>query len=463
MHRPGASTAISLNPASVDIDQFREKLSGIVIVPGDAGYDEARRVWNGMVDKRPAIIVFCVATADVVEAVVFARSRGFLVSVRAGGHNVAGCSVCDGGIVIDLSRMKGIEVDPVRRIARAEAGLNLGEFDVATQAYGLATTMGVNSDTGIAGLTLGGGFGKLGRKHGLTCDNLVAAEVVTADGRPLRASATENADLFWGIRGGGGNFGIVTTFEYRLHPVGPKLHTCAVLYSYDRALDAMRFYQAFSSTAPDELSADAALVTMPSGERFFSVSACYVGPVEAGERVTKPLREFGAPVETRLVEKPYLEIQSAGDAIFPRGRRYYWKAQFLRELTDKAIETMLRAYAMAPSTSALLVFQQVGGAISRVPLSATPYVNRDALYDCFPVSIWDDPADDGANIQWARDVWAAVKPFSTGGVYANNLGEEGEDRVHAAFGENYPRLVALKDKYDPTNLFCLNQNIRPTV
>ncbi|SEA59151.1 FAD-binding oxidoreductase [Paraburkholderia sartisoli] len=407
------------------------------------------------------MIVFCADADDVIEAVTFARSANHLVAVRSGGHNVAGLSVCDDAIVIDLSRMKRIAVDPVRRVARAEAGLSLGEFDAATQAHGLATTMGVNSDTGIAGLTLGGGFGKLGRKHGLACDNLLAAEIVLADGRLLRASADENADLFWGLRGGGGNFGIVTAFEYRLHPVGPMIRVCSVLHPYERARDAMRFYYRFSANAPDELSVDAAFVTAPSGERMFSISACYCGEVEAGERAVQPLLEHGTPVERELAMVPYLQLQSRGDSLFPRGRRYYWKAQFLRDLGDAAIDTLLGAYAHTPTIASLLVLQHVGGAIARVPASATPYANRDANYDCFPISIWDDPSDDDAAIQWAREVWNAIKPFSTGGVYVNNLGDEGEDRVRAAYGENHLRLTALKNTYDPTNLFRLNQNIRP--
>jgi FAD/FMN-containing dehydrogenase len=443
-----------------EVGRLRHIIQGDVVVPGDAGYDPARKVWNGMVDKRPAAVIFCVGAKDVISAVNFASTRGLPVAVRAGGHNVAGNSVCDSGVVIDLSRMKRIEVDPVRRVARAEAGLNLGEFDAATQAHGLATTMGVNADTGIAGLTLGGGFGRLGRKHGLACDNLVAAEIVTADGRLLRASASEYADLFWAIRGGGGNFGVVTTFEYRLHPVGPLLLAGAVVHPWDRAREAMRFYDAFASTAPDTLSLDAALVTTPSGERFFSMSACYVGPIREGERVLAPLRAHGAPVEDRIAPAPYVQIQSAGDALFPRGRRYYWKAQFLRDLTDGAIDTLIAAYATAPPES-LLVLQQVGGAIARVPAAETPYANRDALYDCFPVAIWDDPSADDAYIGWARALWEAMRPFSTGGVYANNLGEEGADRVQAAYGENYPRLAAVKKKYDPTNFFRLNQNIQP--
>jgi FAD/FMN-containing dehydrogenase len=437
------------------------RLKGNVVLPGSAGYDEARKVWNGAIDKRPAMIAYCAGAEDVARAVAFARSRDICIAVRSGGHNVAGLSVCDGGMVIDLSQMKQIEVDPVRRIARAEAGLNLGEFDRATQEHGLATTMGVNSDTGIAGLTLGGGFGKLGRKYGLTCDNLIAAEVVTAEGKILRASATEHPDLFWGLRGGGGNFGIVTAFEYRLHAIGTSLLVASALHRYDGAREAMRFYDEFARRAPDEADVDAALVTLPSGERFFSITGCYVGSHHDGERALSPIVRFGSPVETRLATVPYLEIQSGGDALFPRGRRYYWKAQFLREIGAGAIDALLDAYAKAPNTSSLLVFQHVGGAIARVPTPDSPYANRDAAFDCFPVAIWDDSADDDANMRWARELWSAVRPYSTGGVYANNLGEEGEDRVRDAYGENYARLAALKTRYDPTNLFRLNQNIRP--
>jgi FAD/FMN-containing dehydrogenase len=443
-----------------DAALLRRTVRGEVVVPGDVAYDQARKVWNGMVDRHPAAVVYCAGSDDVVAAVNFARSRFLLVAVRAGGHNIGGASVCDGGLVIDLSRMKQIEVDPIKRTALAQAGLNLGEFDAATQAHGLATTMGVNGDTGIAGLTLGGGFGKLGRKHGLACDNLISAEIVTADGRLLRASATEHPDLFWAIRGGGGNFGIVTSFEYQLFPIGPILLAGSILYAYNRARDAMRFYHAFARSAPDELSLDAALATMPSGERVFSISVCYVGPIDEGERITKPLRAYGAPIQDQIAPRSYVEIQSAGDATFPRGRRYYWKAQFLRELSNAAIDTLLAAYVTAPAES-LLVLQHVGGAITRVPVNATPYANRDALYDCFPISIWDDPAEDTTRIRWARELWDAMQPFSTGGVYANNLGEEGTERIEAAYGENYARLVALKNKYDPTNFFRLNQNIKP--
>jgi FAD/FMN-containing dehydrogenase len=447
--------------SSTDAAHLKQKFRGGLILPNHAGYAKACRVWNGMVDKKPAMIAYCAGAADVVSAIEFARARNLRPAVRSGGHNVAGACLCNGGLVIDLSRMKRIEIDPARRLARAEAGLTLGEFDAATQAHGLATTMGVNSDTGIAGLTLGGGIGKLGRKYGLSCDNLVSVEIVTADGHLLTASATENAELFWGLRGGGGNFGIVTAFVYRLYPVGPRLLAGSVVYDYAQARDAMRFLAAFAHEAPDALSLDAALVTTPSGESVFSISACYAGPIEEGERAVAPLRKFGKPIDDRIAPIPYLRIQAAGDPIFPRGRRYYWKAQFLRELADGAIDAMLAAFPGAPSISSLLVLQHVGGAIARVPASETAYGNRDALYDCFPISIWDDPAADEANIRWARALWDAIHPFSTGGVYANNLGDEGEERVKSAYGANYPRLAALKGRYDPDNFFRMNQNVRP--
>jgi FAD/FMN-containing dehydrogenase len=448
-----------------DFTRLQRQLRGDLVLPNHAGYAEARRVWNGMIDKHPAAIAYCASPDDAIAAVSFARSHGVPASVRAGGHNIAGCCLCDGGLVIDLSRMKGISVDADRRIARAEAGLTLGEFDAATQRYGWATTMGVNSDTGIAGLTLGGGFGKLGRKYGLACDNLIAADVVMADGRSMRASAEENADLFWAIRGGGGNFGIVTAFEYRLHPVGPSILRARLSYDLESARDALRIYDEFCRTARDVISADAALATTPSGERLFGISICHVGPLDEAkseiDRVLKPFMSKTKALDVQIAADPYLSIQSAGDATFPRGRRYYWKAQFLREISEAAIDTLLRLYVTAPSTASLVVLQQVGGAIARVPVAATAYAQRDAAFDCFPIAIWDDPGADAANMRWAREFSAAMQPFSTGGVYVNNLGDEGEERVRAAYGENFQRLVALKQKFDPTNFFNLNQNIKP--
>ncbi|MDR3534375.1 MAG: FAD-binding oxidoreductase [Rhodopila sp.] len=450
-------------PLSLDaaVERLRTHLAGDVLLPDADGYDAARLVWNGIIDKRPAAILFCKSAEDVVQAVNVARATGLPVAVRGGGHNIAGASVCDGGLVIDLSRMKAVRVDPKRRTVRAEAGLTLGEFDTATQAHGLATTMGVNSDTGIAGLTLGGGFGRLGRKHGLACDNLLSAEIVLADGRMVTASATENPDLLWAIRGGGGNFGIVTAFTYRLHPLGPRILGGLLLHDFAHAREVLRFYRDFAAGAPDEVSADAVFLTMPEGQRMLALSICYAGPVEDGERALAPLRAFGTPVADMIAPVAYTGLQASADPLFQRGRRYYWKAQFLKLLPDAAIDALMDGFARAPLPLSLMVLQQVGGAIARVGGDATAYGNRDAAYDCFPVSIWESPAEDERQIAWARDCWTAMRPFGTGGVYANNLGDEGEDRVRAAYGPNYARLSVLKAKYDPDNLFRLNQNIQP--
>ena len=442
------------------IAAFGRQLAGTLVRQDGEGYDAARAVWNGMVDRRPLLIAYCATAADVVQAVAFARTTGILTAVRSGGHNVAGSSLCDGGLVIDLSRMNRVSVDPGKRMARAEGGALLADLDAATQAHGLATTTGVNSDTGLIGLTLGGGIGRLGRKHGLSCDNMLSAEIVMPDGRVVTASSDENADLFWGLRGGGGNFGIVTAITYRLHPVGPTVLAGSLIYEWKRARDALRLYASFSTTAPDELCMDAALLTLPDGGHGFAISTFYAGPLNDGERALRPLRE-ALPAAGQIGPISYAQLQKAGDASFPRGHRFYWKAQFLRQLADGAIDMLIDRFPTVPSPRSFFVFQQVGGAISRVSPSATAYVNRDAAYDCFPVSIWTDPAADEANIAWAREMYAAMRPFATGGVYVNNLGDEGEDRVKAAYGENYDRLAVLKRKYDPDNLLRLNQNIRP--
>jgi FAD/FMN-containing dehydrogenase len=443
------------------IERLRAHLPGGVLLPGAPTYEAARRVWNGFVDKRPAAILRCTCDEDVVEAVNVARETGLIVAVRSGGHSIGGASVCDGGLVIDLSAMKAIVVDRERRIARAEPGLRLGEFDATTQAHGLATTMGVNSDTGIAGLTLGGGIGRLARKYGLACDNLISARLVLADGRMVTASADENPDLFWAIRGGGGNFGIVTGFEYRLHPLGPQILGGLVLHDFARAREVLRFYREFSAAAPDEVSADAVFLTSPDGQRLLAISACYVGPIAEGERALGPLRRFGPPVQDLIAPVTYTALQASADPLFPTGRRYYFKAQFLRHLSDAAIDTLIDGFARVTSPFSLVVLQQVGGAVARVAPDATAYANRDAAYDCFAAAIWEDEAQDERQIAWARGVWEAMRPHGSGGVYANNLGEEGEERVRAAYGANYVRLSKLKAKYDPSNLFRLNQNIRP--
>jgi FAD/FMN-containing dehydrogenase len=443
------------------LESFRHRLSGVLVCPGDQNYEAARAVWNGMIDRRPALIAYCAKRQDVIEAVDFARTTGILTAVRSGGHNIAGASLCDGGLVIDLSPMNRVTVDPASRTARAEGGALLADLDAATQAHGLATTTGVNSDTGLIGLTLGGGIGRLGRKHGLSCDNMLSAEIVTADGQVLNASEHENADLFWGLRGGGGNFGIVTAITYRLHPLGPTVLAGSLVYEWKSVRDALRLYAEFSAAAPDALCADAALITMPDGSHGFAISAFYAGPMDDGERILRPLRQALTPVADRIGPISYVQLQKAGDASFPRGHRFYWKAQFLREITKAAADPLIDRFPSVPSPRSFFVFQQVGGAIGRVPRAATAYANRGAAYDTFPVSIWTDPAADEANMAWAREMYGALRPFAMEGVYVNNLGDEGDDRVKAAYGENYDRLVTLKRKYDPNNLFRLNQNVRP--
>jgi FAD/FMN-containing dehydrogenase len=443
------------------VQEFAAGLRGELVRPEDDGYDTTRAIFNGMVDKRPAMIVRCVGASDVIQGVDFARTHDLLLSVRSGGHSVAGNAVSDGGLMLDLSPMKGIRVDPVRRTAQAQAGLTLGEFDHETQAFGLATTLGVVSVTGIAGLTLGGGLGWLNGKHGLACDNLLSADVVTADGRLLTASDEENEDLYWGIRGGGGNFGVVTLFEYQLHPVGPVLGG-GLRYSAAQARDFLRFYDEFASTCPDELSTAASLGQAPDGSVVAGVAVCYCGPVETGERVLHPLRTFGSPLEDNIQPMSYRALQTAPDAGFPLGRQHYWKSSYLKHLSDEAIEVMLRFLTEMPSPISGVGLQQMHGAASRVDPAATAFPHRDEHYDFLILSQWADPSDSEENIRWTRALFEAMEPFFEEGVYVNNLGEEGEERVREAYGENYGRLVALKDKYDPTNIFRLNQNIKPT-
>lgn len=451
---------VTVELAETAVEDFRAELQGELLHQGHPDYDAARRVYNVMIDKRPALIVRCRGVADVIAAVNFARTHDALVAVRCGGHNVAGSSTCDGGLVIDLSPMKGIRVDPVRRTVRAEGGVTWGELDRETQVFGLATTGGVFSTTGIGGLTLGGGIGYLNRKHGLSCDNLLSADVVTADGRVLVASAAENDDLFWALRGGGGNFGVVTSFEYRLHPVGPVLAGMLV-HPLDRAKEALRFYRDFAATAPDEVRVDASLGTSPDGPGL-AIVVCYCGSVEEGERVLRPLRQFGPPVEDTIAPVPYKTIQTLLEAVIPPGYCHYWKSSFLRELSDDAISTAVDSFPTVSSPQSLVIIEHLGGAISRVGEQDTAYSHRYARYTFLVASIWADPAESAKHIEWARNLWGATQPFLDDAVYVNYLGEgEGETRVRAAYGANYERLVALKSKYDPNNLFRLNQNIRP--
>jgi FAD/FMN-containing dehydrogenase len=442
--------------------KLQASLRGELLRAGDKTYDETRKVWNGMVDHRPALIARCAGTADVIEAVSFARDHDLLVSVRGGGHNIAGKAVCTGGLMIDLSQMRSVAVDPHNRTARVEGGATLGELDGATQPSGLATTAGVVTHTGVAGLTLGGGVGRLARKYGLACDNLRSAELVTAEGQVVKTSVTENPDLFWGVRGAGPNFGVATSFEFQLRPVGPGVLGGVVVHPLEKASAALKFYSKYSLSAPDELSADAFFLTSPDGGPVFAISVCYIGPIGQGERVLEPLRRFGPPLADQVGPVAYTELQAAGDAFFPIGLRYYWKSNFLEEIADDAIEATVSHFARVPSPRSLIVFQQYGGAVSRVAHFDTAFRHRNAQYDNFATSIWTDPRESEIHQQWVRDWWNMMSRFSIGAEYVNNLGEEGEDRVRAAYGDNYERLVALKHKYDPTNFFRLNANIQPS-
>ena len=456
-HQVMAVGGLALDASAVD--ELAGRLRGAVIRPTDDGYDAARTIWNGMIDRQPAVIVRCAGAADVVAAVEFARAHQLLVAVRGGGHNVSGNAVCDRGLMIDLSPMKSVRVDPVRRTARAEAGVTWGEFDAETQAFGLATTGGAVSTTGIAGL--GGGVGWLVRKHGLACDNLISVDIVTADGQLRTASEAENADLFWGIRGGSGNFGVVTSLEYRLHPVGPVLGGI-VLHPQERARDMLRFYRDFTQSAPEELTAYAAFVTSPDGNPVSAMLACYSGPQEQGEAVLRPLREWGAPIADLITPRPYCDMQRILDASFAPGLQNYWKGGFLQELSDDAIDALVAQAAVVTSPLSTLVVEYYGGAASRLPETATAFPHRLAQYNVGVMSMWTEPADAQRHVAWARDTWAAMEPYSSGRVYSNLMGVEDEARVRAAYGVNYARLVALKNEYDPTNLFQLNQNIKPT-
>jgi FAD/FMN-containing dehydrogenase len=450
------------------IEALTETVRGRVITRSDSDYDEARAIWNGMIDRRPAMIARCAQPADVIRAVRFARERALLVAVRGGGHNVAGTAVCDGGIVIDLSAMKGIQIDQQALTMRAEPGLLWGEVDAATQAHGLATPGGIVTHTGIAGLTVGGGLGWLMRKHGLSCDNLVACEVVTAEGKLVRASADEHADLFWSLQGGGGNFGIVTGFEYRLHPVGPEVLAGVVLYPAEQAGQVLRSYRDCVAAAPEELTTIVILLKAPPflpehlhGRPVVILAVCYAGDLAEGKAVLAPLRTLGEPLIDLIEPKPYVEHQGMLDAGVPHGLRYYWKSHYLPALSDAAIDALIEHAWAAPSPQSYTIMFHLGGAIRRRSPADSAFEDRSAEHALNIDAVWSDPETDAAQMAWVRRMFEATQSFGTG-VYVNFLGEEGEERVRAAYGrEKYERLARIKARYDPDNFFRMNQNIRP--
>jgi FAD/FMN-containing dehydrogenase len=464
LQRIWAATEYSKEDTMATVSPELERFRGRLVGEADADYDESRRVWNAMIDKRPALVAHCTDAADVIAALAYARERDLPVAVRGGGHNIAGLSTCDRGIVVDLSSMKRIEVDGDARTARAEPGLRWVEFDAETQAHGLATTGGTVGDTGIAGLTLGGGFGWLCGKHGMTIDNLRSAELVTADGRVLTASADENADLFWAIRGGSGNFGVVTSFEFDLHHVGPVITGGGVFHPIEWAPEVLRFYRDFAASAPDEVTVYCGFLPGPHGP-VIAIAAAHCGSLEDGERALAPLKSFGSPVHDAVGPIPYVGQQSLLDDLLPTGVHNYWKADYVDGLSDGVIEATVEAYARVPSPRSIVLFIPVNGAASRIPSDATAFPHRDpSLVAVGIYSLWSDPAEADANVDWTRETWEALQPYATGGVYVNDLSEdEGEDRVRTAFGSNYDRLAEIKAVYDPDNVFRLNANVRPAV
>lgn len=450
------------NLTSEIIDSLQQSIAGKILQPFDKAYEEARKIWNGMIDRRPSLIVQCINSHDVIECVKFAKHHDLVVAVRGGGHNVAGNAVCDDGIMIDLSQMKKVVVDPIHKTASTEMGATWAEFDQATQEFGLATTGGVISTTGVAGLTLGGGVGWLVRHFGMSCDNVISAEVVTADGELIQASEVENADLLWGLKGGGGNFGIVTSLTFRLHPVGSVLGGM-ILHPIEDAKKVIRFFTEFMKTAPDELTLYAGILHTPDGMQVVGMVGCYSGSISTGEEVLKPLRQFGSPIADLFQPQPYVQLQKMLEGPFPHGNRYYWKSGFLKDVSDDAIETIVTHSKSITSPISVVLLEFYGGAATRISPDATAFRHRQEEFDLVIISNWSNPSEDEQHIAWTRNFWNAMEPFSSNTVYMNALGVEGEQRVREAYGQNYDRLIELKRKYDPQNIFCMNQNIKPNV
>jgi FAD/FMN-containing dehydrogenase len=450
-------------PLDERVQSLTEAFSGVVLRPADHGYEEARRVHNGLIDKRPALIARCRGTADIVGALRLARETGLEVSVRGGGHNVAGRAVTDGGVMVDLSLMKGIHVDPRKRTARAQGGVTWREFNRETAVHGLATTGGIISSTGIAGLTLGGGLGWLMGLHGLASDNLSSVEVVTAAGEVLNAGGDEHPDLFWALRGGGGNFGVASSFEYRLHPLG-QVFGGLVAHPFDAAKDVLRFYREYTATATDELAVVGALVHAPdgSGVPLAAFGVCHAGSLERAQLDLEPLLKFGTPAMVQVGPMPYPAVNMLLDAGYPKGALNYWKSNFVRDLGDEAIEVLVEQFAASPSPMTAVVIEHFHGEVTRIDVTATPVPHREPGYNLLITSEWMDPSATGENIDWARATYAALQPHFLDRRWLNYLGDdEAADAVRAAYGPNLRRLAEIKARYDPDNLFRLNQNIEP--
>jgi len=458
------------NLQSGKIEELKGAFEGEILLPSDGAYDSARQIWNAMIDKRPAVIARCATTSDVVRGVNFARDNRLLLAVRGGGHNIAGNAVCDDGLVIDLSQMKAAIVDPGARRVTIEGGATLGDLDAATQAYGLATPVGINSTTGIGGLTLGGGFGWLSRKYGLTVDNLESAEVVTAAGEVVRASATEHPDLFWALRGGGGNFGVVTRFEFRLHPVGPDVLSGLIVYPISEAKSVLQQYREFIARAPEELNVWTVLRKAPPlpflpekfhGQEMIALALIYAGDPKQGELLVEPLRKFGTPWGEHVGVQPYVAWQQTFDPLLTAGVRNYWKSHNFTTLKDGLFDVVAEYVGKLPSPECEIFFGAIGGATTRPALGSAAYAQRDAEFVMNFHGRWEDAADDERCTRWARDFFNATAPFASGGVYVNFMSADEADRVRSAYGPNYDRLVQVKGKYDPNNLFRMNQNIAP--
>ncbi len=453
------------------LDGLKARLRGQVLLPGDAGYEESRTVWNAMIDRRPAAVARCLGTADVIACVQFARERDILLCIKGGGHNIAGLATADGALMLDMSLMRGAWVDPQTRVAHAQAGCLLGDVDRETQVHGLATVLGFVSLTGVAGLTLGGGFGYLTRRWGWTTDNVVGMDVVTADAHLVRASSDENGDLFWGVRGGGGNFGVVTGIDYALHPVGPEVVGGIVAWPASEAPRVLELYRTLARQAPPELTLVVLMRPAPPapwlakdmhGKPIVAMLACHSGSVEEGEKAVAPIKSFGAPIGDVLVRRPYTQMQSLLDATQPKGRRSYWKSEYLSRIEPALCEKLIRHAAEIRSPHSIVVLFQIEGALNQLSQEHSPAGNRDARYVLNIAGSWEQASEDAANIEWARDTWKDLKSFSTGGTYINFLTEdEGPERIEAALGKGLMRLARVKAKWDPQNVFRTNRNIRP--